>query len=103
MIIEAYQGETVKIETSVVDTSGNAANLTGAIAKFALLQPSGDKITKDCSISENVVQITLSPEETADVGFYRFEIRIKLNDEVDSLVIGDMQIRESLITSIESE
>lgn len=102
-MIEAYQGETVKIETAVLDTTGQSADLTGVVAKFALLKPNNQRIIKDCEISENILKVTLSPEDTMQIGKYRYEFRIKLNNEVDSLLVDILDIKQAIITSMESE
>ncbi len=95
MTIYAYTGETINIKLTV----SNLETLEGAIAKFAIVNSTG-KTEKDCEIQGNNLLVTLSPEETMKASSYKYEFRIRIGDEVDSLIIGRLYISESVIKEV---
>lgn len=99
--LHAYTGETVRIEINVFD-SGLPEPLIGAVAKLAIRKvgSSINKVEKECSIAGNVILAILDPVDTADAGSYKYEVRIKMNDEPDSLGIGDLFLEAALISTI---
>jgi hypothetical protein len=100
MNISAYTGETVKIQTTVLDVDGNAADLTGAIARFSfsLVDGTGEVVSKDCTVTDNVLSITLEPADTQHEGWYFYEFRILLNGEEDMVQRGRMNLIKSVAT-----
>lgn len=99
-MIRAYQGETVKLEVEVLDTLGAAADLTGATVKFAMRCPDLTLVEKTPTVTSNVLSVELLPSETLQSGIHKYEFRISLNDEVDSLRIGLLNIESSVITAM---
>lgn len=101
MKIDRFTGETIKLETSVMNTDGTAANLTGVVAKFAYrLKEDRTPIIKECVVTSNKLSITLLPSETLVAGEYEYEFRIKLNGEEDSIDQGTITLTESLIKGL---
>lgn len=100
MNISAYTGETIKIETTVLDALGSAADLTGAVARFsfALADGTGEVVSKDCTVTGNVLSITLQPADTQISGSYYYEFRILLNGEEDMVERGRMNLAQSVAT-----
>lgn len=96
MVIQAYTGETINIKLTV----SNLESLEGAIAKFALKDKDGTVIEKDCVIEDNSLLVTLNPEETMQAGSYKYEFRIKIGNEVDSLILDRLFINESVIKEV---
>jgi len=98
--ITIFQGETLPIKITVLDSEKNpATNLQ--LAKFALKQ--GDVVTiMDCTIEESVVSIKLSAEQTIDLlGSYTYEFRVKSeNEDVDSLIIGSLSVKTAPISTL---
>lgn len=98
MIISIKQGETVKLETSVLDAEGQVADLAGAIVKFALKKKDVETvIVKEPTVLLNVISIMLNSEDTSEIGEYYYEFRIKLNGEEDSVDFGRINITKALI------
>ena len=98
MNISIRQGETVKLETSVLDVTGQAADLSGAIVKFAIKKKDVDTVViKDPTVLLNVISLTLDSTDTSEVGEYFYEFRIKLNGEEDSVDFGKIQITRALV------
>jgi len=91
--ISIYQGETLPIEVTVYDSSGDpCTNLS--IAKFALMH--GPTVTTyDCAINGAIVSITLTQAQTLLLsGTYTYEFRAKDTfGEVDSMVIGNLTVK----------
>lgn len=96
MIIQAYTGETINIKLTVT----NLESLEDAIAKFALKSRSGNVVEKDCDIQGNSLLVTLDPAETMVPGSYKYEFRIKIGNEVDSLIIDRLYINDSIIKEV---
>ncbi len=94
----AYKGETVKLEVEVLNTFGEPADLTGAQVKFAMRCPDFTLIEKVPVVTGNKLSVVLTPQETLQAGSHKFEFRIKLNDEVESLKIDVLNITSSVIT-----
>ena len=98
MVITIKQGETVKIETSVLDVDGEVADLSGATVVFALKRKGVDTVvTKVPTITGNKLSITLNTSDTSIVGEYSYEFRMKLNSEEDSLDMGRIKILKALV------
>lgn len=90
--INIYQGETLPIEVTVYDSTGQlATNLT--VAKFALKQGVA-VIISDATIVGAVVSVAMDQATTLLLsGVYQYEFRVKDADgEVDSLVIGKLTV-----------
>lgn len=100
MYVEAYVGETIKLETSVLNADGTAATLLSATAKFGIAFTPGDTSLYDCVITENVVSCTLPSADTTKEGIYPFEFRLKMNNEVRCLAVGTLGLTKYLLTSI---
>ena len=96
--IWAYRGETIPIEVTVYDADGNPVTNID-LAKFAYRQ--GEvKEHKQCTIDGAVVSVLFSESETLSMdGSYTYEIRVKLGDEVESMVIGRLTIEAGVIIS----
>lgn len=90
-------GETKTIELTVLTTTGTAADLTGATAKF---RAEGFTADKDCTIASNVISVDLVAADFTKSGSYGYEFRIKdaLNN-VDSLVRGTIKVEPRLVTT----
>ena len=99
--VNAYTGETIKIEAVVYD-GGSPDDLSGATAKIAIRKvgSSVNTVEKSCIIDGSVIYAELSPTDTASAGSYKYEIRIKQNDEPDSFGLGDLIITQALIDEI---
>jgi len=99
-MIERYTGEHIKIEREVLNLEGLPANLTGATAKFSLKSRFGGVATlKTCTISENVLSVTLTPTDTAIEGTYDYEFKLKLNNEFGVIDRGELILIGSDIPS----
>lgn len=98
MNIIIKQGETIKLTTTVLDSSGDDADLSSAIVKFAIKNKSSNTtIIKTPTVSGNVISLTLYSEDTRQIGNYVYEFRIKLNGEEDSIDDGTIRIEEALV------
>lgn len=97
--IRMVQGESLEIEVTVTDGEGNAVDLTGSVAKFAYRGAQGEAVTKDCTVSQDKIQVALTPAETALLqGQYVYEVRIRTGaDKVDSLVIGQLLVSAGVL------
>lgn len=102
--IKAYQGETVKIEVEVKDAFGKPADLTGAIVKFGLRKSASEILIKDCIVEstplKTLVKATLLPSENNLVGRFNYEVRLKLSEEVDTVLQGYIDVEPSLLPEI---
>ena len=95
MIIEAYTGETVIIELAVT----NALNLTGAICRFSL-KGKGTELLKTPTIVGNVLSVRLESNETLVAGKYRYEFRVKIGNDVDSLMFDQLLLKDANIMEV---
>jgi hypothetical protein len=97
-LINIYQGETAYIEVSVLDETGQAADLNGATAKFACMKGT-ELLKKDCTIVGNVVKVKLLPEDTDSMqGNYKFEIKLQdIANDVDTILYSNFTVQKSLI------
>ncbi len=96
MRIQAYTGETINIKLVIE----NLEVLDGVVAKFAVKGRDGTLISKDCRIEDNALLVTLDPGETMMAGSYRYEFRIRVGNEVDSLIVDSLVINESVIKEV---
>ena len=101
MIISAYAGETIKIETTILDQNGTPIDLSDGVAKFALkLKDSDVVVVKDATIMTNHISVTLSSTETSITGRYEYEFRTLLNGEEDRVDGGVLIIQNSLFKGL---
>lgn len=97
--IAIYKGETLPIEVTVYDSTGQlATNL--AVAKFALRQGAAVTI-RDANIQGAVVTIVLNQADSLALsGQYQYEFRVRDADgEVDSLIVGNLSVQQAPITT----
>lgn len=99
MIITAYTGETVPLETVMTDEQGDALDLTGATAIFAWEDADGTH-TKDCTITDNVLSVELTTAETLTAGRVPYEMRVKLNGKTRSVDAGSIYLYDRLLKEI---
>lgn len=93
-------GETKIINVEVLTSVGAHATLTGANAKFAIK----GMLEKDCTITDNVISVTIEPTETTKSGSFAYEFRLEdISHQVDSLIIGTIKIKQGVVTSMEVE
>ena len=94
-----YQGETLFVEITVLDSEGAAANLLGAEAYFAYKNGVTDLVTKPCSIENNIIKTTLEADETAAMlGNYAVEVKLRdLNGAVDTILVSTLKVLKSIM------
>lgn len=104
MIFERYTGESIEREITVLDKETNeAADLTGAIAKFKCVSRTDSTVImleKECVIASNVVSFTLGSTETQTAGDFIYEMKLKLGPKESVLDRGEIHLKQSLITEI---
>jgi hypothetical protein len=95
-------GETLRIDVTVRDPSGEEMILIGANAKFGILTNATTVQVSNCTISGSVVTAVMSEAETADLdGNYKYEIVLETADgERKSLAYGIVVATPSLIGEI---
>ena len=94
MFVYAYTGENVIIEVEVLDEAGDAADLSNATAKIALLTDTTEQV--DCTIATNVITAELGAEYTASPGSIPYEIRLTDGDDIKTVQEGIIYVAQSL-------
>ena len=97
-MIRAYTGETVKFESDAYESGV----LDTAVAKFAMKNQETGVIVveKDCSIVDDKITVKLDSDETVVAGKYMCEIRIKVNDETDSVLYQRLILTDAIMKVI---
>lgn len=100
-MIRCLQGETLKVEISVVDGAGDPKDLTGADAQMAYKKAGEDAVEKSCSIASSQVSVLFSAADTAVMsGQYSLEIKVKdSSGYVDAVYQETLSVEPSLIPS----
>lgn len=94
MIIHAKAGETVKLETTVLDTNGSAMDLSDETVKFRykyILDDPDDEVvvSADATVVSNVVSYTLTGTMTATEGRIAYEFWLDVAEDcIDSGIIN---------------
>ena len=98
-VIWAFEGETLPIDVTVYDSSGELAT---DIASASLVTERGlKKTTKVCTVAGAVISVVLTPEETlAMYGKSRFDFRVTdTGGGVKSVLAGIIWIRRAPVSS----
>ena len=77
-----YQGETIPIETAMVDTLNKPLDLSSATCKFSLKYPDLTVIDIIPTVSLNVISVALATDQTTQTGIYTYQFTVTLDGEI---------------------
>ena len=77
-----YQGETIPIETAMVDTLNEPLDLSSATCKFSLKYPDLTVIDIIPTVSLNVISVALATDQTTQTGIYTYQFTVTLDGEI---------------------
>lgn len=97
MDITAYAGENIKIATTVLDDTGNPADIDGATAELAF-----NNDIYECEIEDGVVKVEIPAEDTTEANSYDYEIRLTDGDDIKTIEAGTIFIKPSLFTQTDA-
>lgn len=97
-----YKGGTIKFQHSIWDDAEEKipSELTGIVSVFAIKWSNTETLIVTPTVTENTLNVTLTPEQTQHVGRFPFEWRWKLNGEVYDPVQDMVEIGSTLIPVI---
>ena len=90
-----YQGETIPIETAMVDTLNEPLDLSSATCKFSLKYPDLTVIDIIPTVSLNVISVALATDQTTQTGIYTYQFKVTIDGEVKKK-IGVFQVNKSV-------